>query len=162
MNSAREYYEASVERMRQAWQLHQAGSSYALAMYCAGLAVECMLRAYRWKKDQTIDSRHDLKELLKTSDLIRLNEDNMKARGHSEERVRNQIVSFQTNINDVVVLWNNLHRFRSESGVKAFLLRVHRVQGVRGDPLKKNSLDLLKAAQAIHDRGVVLWTSKTK
>ena len=37
---AEEYYQASLERIEQARRLYEAGNSYALAMYCAGLSVE--------------------------------------------------------------------------------------------------------------------------
>lgn len=68
------YYRASVERMRQARSIHVSGESYSLAMYCGGLAVECMLRAFRWSKDRSFEGRHDLEDLLKASDLLGLNE----------------------------------------------------------------------------------------
>ena len=45
-----EYFRAGTERMRQALTIHQSGEGYALAMYCGGLAVECILRAFRWNK----------------------------------------------------------------------------------------------------------------
>jgi hypothetical protein len=45
-----EYFRAGAERMRQARIIHQAGESYALAIYCGGLAVECTLRAFRLAK----------------------------------------------------------------------------------------------------------------
>jgi hypothetical protein len=46
-----EYYQAAIERMRQAREIHSSKESYALAMYCSGLAVECMFRAFPWQKD---------------------------------------------------------------------------------------------------------------
>ncbi len=49
------YYQAGVERMRQARELHRAGGNYALAMYTGGLSVECMLRAFRWGKDSSFE-----------------------------------------------------------------------------------------------------------
>lgn len=33
---------------------------------------------------------------------------------------------------------------------------------MKGDPLKKNALELLNAAQYVVDRGVILWTFKQK
>ncbi len=44
------YYEVALERINQAQSLYREGSSYALAMYGAGVAVESMLRAYRARK----------------------------------------------------------------------------------------------------------------
>jgi hypothetical protein len=62
--TGKEYYRAAMERMRQAHRLFKASDSYALAMYCGGLAVECILRAFRWDKDRSFEGRHDLQELL--------------------------------------------------------------------------------------------------
>lgn len=62
-----EYYHAGLERLRQAESLYSEGKAYALAMYCSGLAVECLLRAFLWKVDKRFDGRHDLNVLLKAS-----------------------------------------------------------------------------------------------
>ena len=69
-----DYYRASLERMRQAQTLSKKGDAYALSMYCSGLAVECLLRAFRWKEDQSFEGRHDLNDLLKASGILRVNE----------------------------------------------------------------------------------------
>ena len=45
---AQEYSEAALERMRQALSIHADSESAAFAMYRGGLAVECVLRAFRW------------------------------------------------------------------------------------------------------------------
>ena len=45
---AEQYYRVSLERMRQARKIYDDASGYALAMYCGGLAVESLLRAFRW------------------------------------------------------------------------------------------------------------------
>lgn len=79
-----EYYRAGIERMRQARILHHAGASYALAMYCGGLAVECILRAFRWDKDTSFEGRHDLEDLLRSSKLLRIDENHMRRIGVSE------------------------------------------------------------------------------
>lgn len=65
-----EYYRAALERMRQAREIHNSGASYALAMYVSGLAVECILRAFRWQNDRLFEGRHDLEDLLKSSELL--------------------------------------------------------------------------------------------
>jgi hypothetical protein len=48
---ADQYYQASLERMKQSLRLYYDGRAFALAMYCAGLAVESLLRAFRWAED---------------------------------------------------------------------------------------------------------------
>lgn len=142
--------------------MHRSGGSYALAMYCGGLAVECMLRAFRWKKDKTFAGRHDLEDLLKASDLLGINEEHMREAGTSEEEVFAYALALRAAMNDVFVLWHNSLRFASEASLKAFLRRIDRLQGVKGDPLKKNAAELLNAAQTVVDRGVALWISRKK
>ena len=49
--TADNYFLAGVERMSQAQHLYRKGEGfYALAMYAAGLAVECLLRAFMIKR----------------------------------------------------------------------------------------------------------------
>lgn len=156
------YFRASTERMRQARKIHGSGESYSLAMYCGGLAVECMLRAFRWRKDRSFEGRHDLEDLLKASDLLGLNERHMRDRGIAEEEILAYSLELRAAMNDVVILWHNNLRFASEASLKAFLRRIERLHGIKGDPLKKNALDLLNAAQTVVDRGVALWTSRKK
>ncbi|MFI5458199.1 MAG: hypothetical protein ACHRXM_22445 [Isosphaerales bacterium] len=38
------YFQTATQRMRQAQHLYQEGSSFALAIYVAGVADECLLR----------------------------------------------------------------------------------------------------------------------
>jgi len=159
---AEQYYQASLERMGQARKIYQEGRSFALAMYCGGLAVECLLRAFRWTEDATFEGRHDLSELLKASRLLRIDGAYMRRRRESEETIRATGVMLHEAMNEVIILWHNNLRFASEASLKTYLSRIGRLRGARGDPLKKNALDLLRAAQTVIDRGVVLWTSAIK
>ncbi len=158
----KEYYQASLERLRQAKLLYAKDDAYALAMYCGGLAVECLLRAFRWKKDKHFEGRHDLKKLLKDSGIVRVGEDHMRNLGRDEEDVRKSSVEFRGAMNQIEVLWRNNLRFASEAGLKAHLIRIKKVQWTKGDPLKKNAADLINAAQLVVNRGIVLWKSQKK
>lgn len=148
--------------MRQARNIHRTGSGYALAMYCGGLAVECILRAFRWNRDRSFEGRHDLEDLLKASDLLGIHEEHMREAGILEEEIFAYALELRAAMNEVLVLWHNNLRFAPEQSLKAFLRRIDRLQGVKGDPLKKSASDLLNAAQTVVDRGVALWTSKKK
>jgi HEPN domain-containing protein len=159
---AEEYYQASLERMQQALGLYRGGKDWALVMYCAGLAVECLLRAFRWTEDSTFEGRHDLGELLKASGLLRIDDEHMRRRGASEDEIHKSGLALRAAMNEVVALWHNNLRFASEASLKAFLRRIGRLQGGKGDPLKKNARDLLEAAQTVINRGTALWTSKPK
>ena len=154
-----EYYRASLERLQQSKALHSKGDAYALAIYCGGLAVECLLRALRWKVDRSFEGRHDLNDLLKASGILSVNEDHLRRRGKNEGEVHQSSLKFRTAMNEIVSLWHNNLRFASESRLKSHLTRIKRTQGIKGNPLKKNSADLIAAAQLIIDRGIVLWDS---
>src|SRR5438876_3984882 len=106
-----EYFFASLERISQALHLHRAGRSYALAIYCGGLAVECMLRAFRWERDPEFTGRHDLEELLQASGLVRINEEHLQRHGVSPEKADHEIKSLSEALKEVVALWHNNLRF---------------------------------------------------
>jgi hypothetical protein len=120
------------------------------------------LRAFRWTKDTSFEGRHDLSDLLKASRLLRIDDEFMRRKGASEEAIQRSGIVLRGAMSEVVILWHNNLRFASEVSLKAFLNKLDRLQGVKGDPLKKNALDLINAAQTVMDRGVALWTSKTK
>jgi hypothetical protein len=160
--TADQYYRASLERMTQAHTLYKEGTAFSLAMYCGGLAVESLLRAFRWTEDTSFEGRHDLFELLRASRLLQIDGEYMRRKGSPEDAIYRSGVELHGAMNEVASLWNNGLRFASEARLKAHLNKLGRLQGVKGDPLKKNALDLLRAAQTVIDRGVVLWTSEIK
>jgi hypothetical protein len=159
---AEQYYTAGLERMEQARKLYHGGSAFALAMYCGGLAVECLLRAFRWTEDPSFEGRHDLSDLLKASRILTIDEDYSRRRGASEEAICESASRLKAAMNDVVTLWHNNLRFASEASLKTILNRAGRLRGMKGDPLKENARVLLEAAQHVVDRGVALWTSGIK
>ena len=78
---------------------------YAPANYLAGLAVECVLRAYRTMIDPAFDARHDLGLLFRLArfgDVI----------------PPQDIVRVSTALDVVVTLWSNDHRFLDESALR--------------------------------------------
>jgi HEPN domain-containing protein len=157
-----EYYRAGIERMRQARAVHASGTSYALAMYASGLAVECMLRAFRWTKDRSFEGRHDLEDLLKSSELLSINEKRSRDKEISEDEKRQSSLALRASMSEVIALWHNNLRFAPETSLRAYLRAKGRLHGVKGNALKKNSTDLLNAAQTVVDRGQVLWISKKR
>lgn len=148
--------------MRQARNIHDSGEGYALAMYCGGLAVECLLRAFRWDKDKSFEGRHDLMDLMRASALLQFNEEQMRRKGVSEVEIFDCALGLRAAMNEVVGLWHNNLRFASEVSLRVFLNRIDRLQGIKGNALKKNAADLLNAAQMVVDRGVALWTLRKK
>lgn len=160
--TADQYYRVSLERMNQARELYRRGGAFSLTMYCSGLAIESLLRAFRWTGDTSFEGRHDLSDLLKASRLLRIDDDYMRRKGASEEAIQNSGIALRSAMNEVIILWHNNLRYACEARLKAFLNKLGRLQGIKGDPLKKNALDLLNAAQTVMDRGVTLWTSKIR
>ena len=161
---AEQYYQVSLERMQQARRIYEDGAAFALAMYCGGLAVESLLRAFRWTEDTAFEGRHDLSDLLKASRLLRVDDEYMRRRGATDQAIHDSGAKLRGAMNEVIVLWHNNLRFASEASLKAFLnkSKIGRVYGVKGNTLKKNALDLLNAAQTVITRGVTLWTSKPR
>jgi len=104
---AKQYYQAGLERMEQAHRIYQDGKSFALSMYCAGLAVESLLRAFRWTESTSFEGRHDLSELLRASGLLRIDDGYMRRRGASEEAIRDSGLRLRRAMNEVVILWHN-------------------------------------------------------
>lgn len=126
---ADEYFRAGAERMRQARMIHQAGGSYALAMYCAGLAVECILRAFRWTKDASFEGRHDLGDLLASSKLLQIDEEYMRRQGRPEHEIVSYETELRASVGQVAALWHNNLRFCSEVSLRAHLNRIDRLRG---------------------------------
>src|SRR3954452_6607065 len=100
---AEQYFRVSVERMLQARKIYNHGDSFALSMYCSGLAVESLLRAFRWTEDTSFEGRHDLSELLKASRLLKIEDDYMRRRGASEEAIRQSALEIRSAMNQVVI-----------------------------------------------------------
>jgi hypothetical protein len=156
------YFRAGTERLGQAQDLYKRGNSYALAMYTAGLAVECVLRAFRWQKDRSFEGRHNLLELFKASGLHQLNEARLQQQGVPFDEIMRLSGELKVAISELGVLWDNKLRFACEDRAAAFLRQIGRLERKKGNALKANSLDLLNAAQKIVHRGVALWESKKK
>jgi hypothetical protein len=159
--TADHYFRVSVERMSQASQAHflyRAGKGhYALAMYAAGLAVECLLRAYMVKRKREFESRHDVLLLIKESGILQVDQDTLKTKGLSDMEIQTHRKVLWSSVNDVFILWRNNFRFASEERVRTHLKKMKLYQGAKGDLLKAKSYDLLRAAQRFIDRGVLQW-----
>jgi hypothetical protein len=160
--TADEYFRAASERMRQAREIHDFGKNYALAIYCGGLAVECILRAFRWQKDVSFEGRHDLEELFKASGFLEVHEERLRKKRLPVEEIERSSAEILNATKVVSTLWHNNLRFASETSLRTHLNRLGRLRGIRGDALKKNSTDFLLAATIIVENGVKAWNSRRK
>jgi len=135
------YYEAAIERMAQARLLYRQDKCFALAMYVAGVAVECMLRAFKGKRTKTLDERHDLQVLFKSSGLL-----------HSDWGPQPKEVPAAVAL--TCRLWSNDYRYASEERLRSFLKKDAALRsGIKGDILKTLALHLMQSSQTVIDRG---------
>jgi HEPN domain-containing protein len=153
------YHRAALERMKQAQALYRQDESYALAMYVAGLAIECMLRAFKGRRDPAFDERHDLLRLFKASGMLEVDEDVFRRKGLSETQIAGFFRDLQMAVNEIARSWSNDFRFASEQRLRSYLGKdpVLRAR-IRGDVLKANALRLIKAAEKFIDLGDLLWS----
>ena len=156
--TADHYFRAGVERMSQAQQLYREGQGrYALTMYTAGLAVECLLRAYMVKRKREFESRHDLLLLFKESGILDVDSDQLKAKGLTDAQIQEHQKVLWSSVNTVFILWRNNYRFASEGRLLAHLKKMKLYQKAKGDLLKAKAYDLLTAAQRFIDKGILQW-----
>ena len=140
---ATEYTLASEEHLSAAIQCHLSGN-YHTCHYLCGLAVECMLRAYRWRIDASWDGRHLLPKLYKESHFDAL---------VSEKEHEKMSESFSV----VASRWSNTHRFTSPAKLEKYLNEIGATLNVKGDKLKKNSSDMYDASEYIVGLGKNKW-----
>jgi len=144
---AKNYRDAAGERLAVALELYGM-SRWVESNYLAGLAVECMFRAYRHLIDPKFDARHDLNKLYKLAKLADIvppsDDDNIVA--------AMEIVTGR---------WANDYRYTPEAELKARRL----AQGlnkrgntwIKGDCLKERTRELVNSAAKIVNTGVARW-----
>lgn len=142
--SAESYRDAAREHAPVAEELYDAGH-YVLAIYVAGLAVEAIFRAYRYRFDPEFDARHDLLELSRKSRFI-------------EVVPEQQLSDIMAAIGTVATCWSNNHRYRSEKSLRKLFKSAHFDRAVRkGDFLKELTRRIVNAAFAVVMMGVNKW-----
>ena len=141
--SAEVYRAAAAERLAMLETLYKTGL-YTLALYMAGVAVECIFRAYRCKIDPSFDSRHDLYELAKAANFQQL-------------FLPGEIGDYEMARFEIAGRWSNNHRYRSDAAVRAFLRRSRLNRGIKGDYLKQNTRRAIDAAYFLVTVGLKKW-----
>ncbi|HOO15982.1 MAG: hypothetical protein KBH81_01885 [Phycisphaerae bacterium] len=139
---AETYAVAAQEHVTAAVELHEA-ERFALAHYIAGLAVECVLRAFKSRLDPVLDERHDLYQLAKGGRFF----DRV-----SEKHLPDLLAAF----GEVVARWDNGHRYRSESALRKFLVQRRLFSG-KGDLLRNSSRRIVNAALQVVSFGAQTW-----
>ena len=137
--SAETYIRAAEERIRQARELVRP-DQYALAHYLAGVAVECVIRAFRVRANAHFDAKHHLPNLIKQSEFY----------DFLSPRVAPQVAA---SVFEVERRWDNLHRYRDVSALRHWLTERRLHQGVRGDVVKHSRDAIVEAALDIVTKG---------
>lgn len=142
------YREAAKENLAVATVLYE-NENYPAAFYTAGVAVECIFRAYRFRRNPVFDSRHDLYALAREAQFFD---------GFSEKLLQEMSGA----LTDAAARWSNSHRYRSEKAMRTFLndVGLYQIQGkqtVRGDVLAYNCRIIVEAATQIVTVGERRW-----
>lgn len=140
-NEAEIYREAAQEHSVLANELHDTGH-YVMAHYVAGLAVECILRAYRYRISSIFDARHSLEALYAAADF-------------GSVVPLDQEAAVETALAEVVRRWSNSHRFRSEQSLREYLKKAS--LGRTGKYVRESSRRIVNAAIVIVDQGELHW-----
>ena len=144
----KDYKIASIERIDAARRLYEQ-KKYVAAIYIAGVAVECLLRAYMKRKSPHFESRHDLQSLLKESGLM----DFIRPTDHKK---------LSACFGEVWSRWKNNYRYASSERLTSEYRRLkHYNKKIKGDLLKANSFTIIENAFMIINKGVARWNSKT-
>lgn len=139
------YRDAAAEHTVSAVKLYRE-QRYALANYVAGLAVECIFRAYRHMIDPAFDARHDLEELFNAAEFHAIVPEGKAA----------DVGAWLTTAS---TLWSNDHRFLSVLALRRKWKRMRLDRRVKGDFVKERTRQLTNASVSLVDLGVARWES---
>jgi len=156
------YFQTAIQRMRQAYYLYYQyldddGSSFALAIYVGGVAVECLLRAFKGRRDPSFDEKHDLLRLFAASGMLRIDPEKLRAKHWTDDQIDAHLRSLQVAVNEIYRLWSNNYRYASEERLRSHLKQITGYQRIKGDYLREQCVRFLDSAQTFIDKGVVLW-----
>lgn len=152
------YFQTATQRMRQAQHLYQEGSSFALAIFVGGVAVECLLRAFKGRRDPAFDEKHNLLRLFAASGMLRLDTTKLRAMNWTDAQIDAHLRTLQVAVDEIFRLWANNYRFASEERLRSHLKKITGYQQkIKGDYLKEQARKFLNSAQKFMDKGVVQW-----
>jgi HEPN domain-containing protein len=145
--TADDYRFAALERIGAAQALFET-QRYAECVYLAGVATECILRAYRVRANPEFDSRHDLVELLTASNLEQLVPQKRRAEVGAA-------------LAEVWSRWKNDYRYATAGRLAQSLRKRGLFDGVRGDQLKANARIALDSSLNVVGIGAARWNKNS-
>jgi hypothetical protein len=151
------YFRAAIQRMEQARYLYQEGRSFALSIYVGGVAVECMLRAFKLLRDPSFDERHNLLRLFVASGMLRVDYETLQVKGLTDAQIDSHLDGLHKAVSAVSALWANNYRYASEERLLAHLKRVTGFQKIKGDYLKDRARKFLTSAESFITKGSLQW-----
>ncbi len=141
------YRYAAESRLKEAIDLQEHGH-YVMSHFLSGLAVECILRAYRFRvtpNPADFDEKHDLRNL-----FFRSGFDGLIPSKRREE--------FEGGLAYVAKVWRSEHRFASAASLRAHLSQIRLFLKIkRGDILKENGRRMIDFATLLVARGREKW-----
>jgi HEPN domain-containing protein len=143
-----DYFEAANERFQQASAALEK-KNFGLALTLVGVAVECVLRAYR-PQGAPFNSRHDLMELAGEADFFPAKDQDLQE-------------ALTSALTELRLVWRNSHRYKSETKLQTFLKSLRRypdnqTRGPKG-ALKVAAGNAIANAKLIIGYGVKRWDS---
>lgn len=151
------YFQTAIQRARQAHYLYRDGSSFALAIYVGGVAVECLLRAFKGRRDPTLDERHNLIRLFAASGMLRIDRERLHARQWTDAQIDSHLSNLKSAANEIFRVWANHYRFASEERLRSHLKQLTGYQKIKGDYLKEQARRFLNSVQNFIEMGIMLW-----
>ena len=122
---------------------------YSAAIYFAGVATECLLRAFITRETPQFDQRHDLRQLYNEAQFEAFIEP-------KDQRLA------QTLLGDVWSRWKNNYRYASDGRLRSEFRRLGHNRGIKGDFLKENSRRVVESGYELWMLGERTWHSNTK
>jgi hypothetical protein len=116
--TSKDYSEASGERLGEAKVAYDSGR-FGQAIWIAGVAIECCLRAYRTRLNPEFDARHDLVVLFKQSGLLDVVVQDLERRKVGETDSRSRIAELRAAVNSADDIWHNNNRYASAQRIRA-------------------------------------------
>ena len=137
--TAAEYFLASQDHIEEARILLNEGR-YTYLHFTAGLAVECMFRAYAVRNREVFNARHDLRNWFI---LARFDEVTDPSRSES----------IATAYDVVALQWNSTQRYYAESFLRAHFRNNQFDRGIKGNVVKELTRRLVEAALEVVTEG---------
>ena len=141
--NAEDYLAAARSHAASLSDIYAAGH-YATTIYLAGVAVECMFRAYSTRRGVPFRSDHVLVAHAAEAKFLRVLPQ------------RHQSVAGAA-LTRIAAIWRNNHRYRSEKTMRRFLKGRKADRGIKGDFLKEQARRISADANDLVTLGSRRW-----